>query len=168
MSYLETNLLPLILSINPKKNQSYVMQDFLGLHRTSQQSIVIKLGNHLETFWNKVISDSKRVSNVITENNMINVAGDLRQVDHCFETMEEAYRVYLESKCNLNFDSEKSKASNKKLAEVQEALNAEHAAYFVPCVAEIRQSDLVKYNKKRNSSVWCELDAFASRCTIYC
>jgi hypothetical protein len=146
--YLEANLLPLVLSIKPKKNHSYLVEGFLGLDRVSQQSIVISLGNHLETFWNKVVSDSKRVKNVIELNNMVNVGGKLRQVDHCFENMEEVYRVYLESKCNLNFDSEKSKASNKKLNEVKEALDADHAAYFVPCVAEIRKSDLVKYNNK--------------------
>ena len=89
------------------------MKDFLGLERISSQSIVIALGNHLETFTNKVISDSERVNNVIELNNMVNVAGKLRQVDHCFEDLDSAWRVYLESKCNLNFDSEKSKASNK-------------------------------------------------------
>lgn len=145
--YLEANLLPLVLSIKPKKNKTYMM-DFLGLDRTSQQSIVISFGNHLETFWNKVISDSKRVKNVIELDNMVNVAGKLRQVDHCFDNMEEAYRVYLESKCNLAFDSEKTEASNTKLQEVKEALKADQAAYFVPCVAEIRKSDLVKYNNK--------------------
>lgn len=147
MTYLEDNLLPLVLSIKPKKNKTYMM-DFLGLDRVSSQSIVIALGNHLETFWNKVISDSKTLTNVIAENNMVNVGGELRQVDHCFENMEEAYRVYLESKCNLNFDSEKIKASNKKLVEVQQALSADRAAYFVPVVSEIKKSDLVKYNNK--------------------
>lgn len=146
--YLEKNLLPLVLSIKPKKNKTYMMTNFLGLDRVSVQSIVIALGNHLETFWNRVISDSKKVTNVIAENNMINVGGELRQVDHCFETMEEAYRVYLESKCNLNFDSEKGKASNQKLCEVKEALNADHSAYFVPVVSEISRKDLVKYNNK--------------------
>ena len=147
-AYLEANLLPLVLSIQPKQNNSDMVKGFLGLERISSQSIVIALGNHLETFWNKVISDSEQVSNVIELDNMVNVAGKLRQVDHCFEDLDRAWRVYLESKCNLNFDSEKSKASNKKLLEVKEALNADQAAYFVPVVAEISQSDLVKYNNK--------------------
>jgi hypothetical protein len=147
-AYLETNLLPLILSIKPKQNNSDMVKSFLGLNRISSQSIVIALGNHLETFFNKVISDSERVNNVIELNNMVNVAGKLRQVDHCFEDLDSAYRVYLESKCNLNFDSEKSKASNKKLVKVKEALNADLGAYFVPVVAEISKSDLVKYNNK--------------------
>jgi len=147
-AYLEANLLPLILSIKPKKNNSDTVKGFLGLDRISSQSIVISLGNHLETFCNKVISDSERVNNVIKLDNMVNVAGKLRQVDHCFDDIESAVRVYLESKCNLNFDSEKIKASNAKLVEVKEALNADVAAYFVPVVAEIRKSDLVKYNNK--------------------
>ena len=125
------------------------MYNFLGLKdRTSTQSIVIAFGDRLEKFWNKVISDSKRVNNVIEVNNMVNVAGKLRQVDHCFDNMENAYRVYLESKCNLAFDSEKTKASNTKLVEVQQALNADLAGYFVPIVSEICQKDLVKYNNK--------------------
>lgn len=147
-AYLEANLLPLVLSIQPKQNNSDMVKNFLGLERISSQSIVISLGNHLETFFNKVISDSERVNNVIELNNMVNVAGKLRQVDHCFEDLGTAVRVYLESKCNLNFDSEKVKASNTKLVEVQQALNADLAAYFVPVVAEISKSDLVKYNNK--------------------
>jgi hypothetical protein len=148
VTYLETNLLPLILSINPKKVQSNVYT-FLGLEgRVSTQSIVISFGERLERFWNKVISDSENVKNVIEIDNMVNVAGKLRQVDHCFEDVENGCRVYLESKCNLNFDSEKSKASNKKLSKVQEALNANIGAYFVPVVSEISHKDLVKYNNK--------------------
>ena len=147
-AYLETNLLPLILSIKPKQNKSAMMKGFLGLERISSQSIVIALGNHLETFWNKVISDAANVVNIIELNDMVNVAGDLRQVDHCFEDVESAVRVYLDSKCNLGLDSEKSKASNSKILEVQEALNANVGGYFVPVVDEIQNSDLVKYNNK--------------------
>lgn len=147
MSYLETNLLPLVLSINPKMSKSYT-HDFLGIQRISTQSILIAFGERIERFWNKVITDSDNVVNLIEDSNMVNVAGELRQVDHYFESLDEGIKQYLESKCNLNFDSEKSKASNKKLTEVQEALNADHSAYFVPVVSEIPRKDLVKYNNK--------------------
>lgn len=146
--YLEANLLPLILSIKPKQNKSAMMKSFLKLERISSQSIVIALGNHLETFWNKVISDAANVVNIIELNDMVNVAGELRQVDHCFEDIESAVRIYLDSKCNLDLDSEKIKASNTKIVEVQEAMNAQVGGYFVPVIDEIQHSDLVKYNKK--------------------
>ena len=145
--YLEENLLPLILNIKSKKSQSHIYT-FLGLERSSSQSILIQFGEIIEIFWNNAIRDSKYVSNLIENNNMVNVLGKLRQIDHYFENLNEAYRIYLESKCNLNFDSEKIKASNNKLIQVKDALNADHAAYFVPVVSEIPQKDLIKYNNK--------------------
>jgi CRISPR/Cas system CMR-associated protein Cmr3 (group 5 of RAMP superfamily) len=146
--YLEANLLPLVLSIQPKQMNGYTMKTFLGLERISKQSIVISLGNHLETFWNKVISDAINVNNLIELNNMVNVAGKLRQVDHYFEDIDQGVKLYLESKCNLDFDSEKSKSSNSKILQVQEALGADLGAYFVPTTDVIDHKDLVKYNNK--------------------
>ena len=124
------------------------MKTFLGLERISKQSIVISLGNHLEGFWNQVASDAPNVNNLIELNNMVNVAGKLRQVDHYFEDLDEGTKLYLESKCNLDFDSEKSKSSNTKILQVQEALGADLGAYFVPTTDVIDKKDLVKYNKK--------------------
>ena len=49
---------------------------------------------------------------------------------------------------SLNFDSEKIKASNKKIDEVRNALGADEGAYFVPVVRKINQKDLTKYNNK--------------------
>jgi hypothetical protein len=144
--YLKENLLPLILSIKPKKVKSDMVKNFLGLERVSTQSILISLGNHLETFWNKVESDSPNCVNLIETCNMVNVAGKLRQVDHNFYSLDEGIRRYLESKCNLNLDSEKIVASNAKLRQVKKALNADHAAYFCPVVSEISHKDLIKYN----------------------
>ena len=146
--YLEANLLPRVLSIQPKQMNGYTMKTFLGLERISKQSIVISLGNHLEGFWNQVASDAPNVNNLIELNNMVNVAGKLRQVDHYFEDLDEGTKLYLESKCNLDFDSEKSKSSNTKILQVQEALGADLGAYFVPTTDVIDKKDLVKYNKK--------------------
>lgn len=146
--YLEANLLPRVLSIKPKQMKGYTMKTFLGLERISKQSIVISLGNHLEGFWNQVASDASNVNNLIELNNMVNVAGKLRQVDHYFEDLDEGTKLYLESKCNLDFDSEKSKSSNTKILQVQEALGADLGAYFVPTTDVIDKKDLVKYNKK--------------------
>jgi hypothetical protein len=146
--YLEANLLPRVLSIQPKQMNGYTMKTFLGLERISKQSIVISLGNHLEGFWNQVASDAPNVNNLIELNNMVNVAGKLRQVDHYFEDLDEGTKLYLESKCNLDFDSEKSKSSNTKILQVQKALGADLGAYFVPTTDVIDKKDLVKYNKK--------------------
>ena len=76
-SYLDQNLKPLIQSIKPKYSESYILEAF-GLKRISSQSFLISVGNQLENFWNKVISDSERNNNLIEEDNMVNVAGKLR------------------------------------------------------------------------------------------
>jgi len=54
----------------------------------------------------------------------------------------------LSESINLNFDSEKIKASNKKINEVKNALGADEGAYFVPVVRDIPQKELTKYNNK--------------------
>lgn len=146
MNYLEENLLPLILSINPKRSESYTLKA-LGLERQSSQSILITFGERIEQFWNKVISDSKS-DNLIEDVNMVDINGKDRQIDHNFKCYLDALNYYLESKCNLNFDSEKIKASNQKINQVKNALNADVGAYFVPVVSEIPQKDLTKYNNK--------------------
>ena len=69
-----------------------------------------------------------------------------RQIDHLFQWKE--YKYYLESKCCLNFDSEKVKASNKKIQEIKETVGADEAGYFIPVVSTIDQKYLTKYNKQ--------------------
>ena len=142
--YLTQTLLPLVVTIQPKSSESYTLSA-LGLKRQSSQSILITFGERIEQFWNKVISDSESV-NLIEDNNLVKVNGKDRQIDHNFRAVNVNY--YLESKCNLNFDSEKIKASNKKIDEVKDALGADVGAYFVPVVSEIPQKDLTKYNNK--------------------
>ena len=144
--YLDENLKPLIESIKPKYSESYILEAF-GLKRISSQSFLVSVGNKLENFWNKVISDSERNNNLIEEDNMVDVEGKLRQVDHFFD-IDGGIKQYLESKCNLNFDSEKIKESNRKVEQVKDALGADHGAYFVPIVRDINQKDLTKYNNK--------------------
>jgi hypothetical protein len=145
-NYLLENLLPLMVSIKPRQSESYTLSA-LGLQRQSSQSILISFGERIEQFWNTVISDSKS-DNLIEENNLVEVKGKQRQIDHSFKCYLDSVLYYLESKCNLNFDSEKIKASNKKIDEVKDALNADVGAYFVPVVSEIDKKDLTKYNNK--------------------
>ena len=145
-NYLTNNLLPLIVTIKPKSSESYTL-NALGLDRQSSQSILITFGERIEQFWNKVISDSKS-ENLIEENNLVKVKGKQRQIDHNFKCVQDLINYYLESKCNLNFDSEIIKASNKKIEEVKDALGADVGAYFVPVVSEISKKDLTRYNNK--------------------
>lgn len=147
MSYLEDNLLPLVLSIKPKQTESYILQA-LGLDdRVSPQSILIAFGERIEQFWNRVISDSLVAQNLIEESNLIDVNGRTRQIDHLFRYLSEVW--YLESKCNLNFDSEKVRASNDKIKDITSTLGQNvKAGYFVPVVPEISKSDKTKYNNK--------------------
>ena len=146
MNYLEAKLLPLIEGIKPKQSESYTLSA-LGLERQSSQSILIAFGERIEQFWNTVISGSYS-ENLIEKTNLTSVNGKVRQIDHNFISQNDNVNYYLESKCNLNFDSEKIKASNKKINEVKTALNADVGAYFVPVLAEIPQKELTKYNNK--------------------
>ena len=77
---------------------------------------------------------------------MIMVGKDERQLDHLFEIDNTQH--YLESKCNLNFDSEKVKASNAKIAAVTERLGNVKSAYFCPVADEVPHHWKVKYNNK--------------------
>jgi hypothetical protein len=147
MSYLEDNFLPLILNIKPKKTESHILYA-LGLDdRVSPQSILISFGDRIEQFWNKVISDSLTVTNLIEKSNMIDVNGRTRQIDHLFEALCVTW--YLESKCNLNFDSEKIRASNEKIQDITLAVSGDvNSGYFVPVVAEVSKTEKTKYNNK--------------------
>lgn len=144
--YLTQNLLPLVLDIKTPKTDSYIMiASGLG-DKTSQSSVLIQMGYKLEDFWNKVISDC--ATNLIEENNKIKVGNKNRQLDHLFETNN--YILYLESKCNLNFDTEKKPASNDKVdavcAAVSQKYNSEvSAGYFVPCILDIPADMKKKY-----------------------
>lgn len=153
MSYLEDNLLPLILSIKTPKTESYIMIAAGLGDKTSQSSVLIQVGNKLEEFWNKVISETQGSLNLIETNNKIKVGASKRQLDHVFkvldaEDVEEIF--YLESKCNLNFDTEKKPASNDKVKEVCIVLSEQYgsevsAGYFVPCIRTIPADVQKKY-----------------------
>jgi hypothetical protein len=144
--YLTRTLLPLIVTIQPKKSESDLV-DALGLELNSSQSILITTGNRIEQFWNIVISDSKS-DNLIEKVNLVAVNGKDRQIDHHFKCYLDGLFYYLESKCNTNLDSEKVKASNKKVGEVKCALNANVGAYFKPVVSVPSAADLTKFNNK--------------------
>jgi hypothetical protein len=148
MSYLENNLLPLILDIKTPKTESYIMIAAGLGGRTSQSSILIQTGNKLEIFWNKVINVF--ATNFIEVNNIIKVGTKNRQLDHLFEAIPNTYLCYLECKCNLNFDTEKKPASNTKVEAVTGAIFEKYqkpveSGYFVPCIRTIPVDVQKKY-----------------------
>ena len=152
LTYLERNLLPLILSIEARKTESHIYAALGMEDRISTQSFVIQFGNYMEKFWNKVISDSASVKNLIETNNLIEIDGKNKQMDHLFESFLDYVKYYLECKCNVKFDSEKSKSSNKKIKDITLELirrgNNVSSGYFIPVVAEVPQAEKVKYNNK--------------------
>jgi hypothetical protein len=59
----------------------------------------------------------------------------------------------MESKCNLNFDTEKVRASNEKVGQVAEALSADRGVYFVPVLSNIPQ-DISETYRKENCEIY--------------
>ena len=143
--YLENTLLPLIESIQPKTTDSFILEA-CGLEaRPSTQSVSITIGARLEKFWNTVFSDMDNTTNMIEESDRVDVNGRTRQIDHFFTIPDLMYasHMYLESKCNVNFDTEKVRASNQKIHDIANALEEKHdvinvqSGYFVPVKREI-------------------------------
>lgn len=113
----------------------------------SRNGVLIQLGNCLEAFWNKVIDDC--VESLIKEDNLIQIGLKNRQIDHLFMVDDTIY--YLESKCNLNLDSEKRPASNKKINTITTALGENYQkeikyGYFIPCLRTIPQKLTKQYS----------------------
>ena len=152
--YLEQNLMSLIEKMKMVNSDSYILESLGIFDKPSLQSINIQFGIKIETFWNKVISDSN-ATNLIENNNLIKIGDNNKQQDHFFSVEEKYY--YLESKCNLNLDSEKIKASNQKIKEIQnkhsDKLDNIVVGYFVP-VKPIIPNDIIKKYKKSNINVY--------------
>ena len=145
--YLKRNLLPLIDGIKPKTTDSWIAEICGCDDIVSTQSIFISMGGRIEKFWNKVITDSRDVQNCLpfangTDKVMVNTKN--RQVDHFFTINDHEYNkhIYLESKCNLNFDTEKKPESNEKISAVKTQLEQNvssevQSGYYVPVLREI-------------------------------
>ena len=148
--YLQQKLTPLIDEITVSMTDSLQLKIF-GIDDDSRQSVLIQMGNVWERFWNNVFSEY--ANNLLKNGNLIKVDGRNRQIDHLFSTKENVdILYYFESKCNLNFDSEKTPASNKKVMEVSETIEKENPnnkilhGYFIPCVIDV-STDMVKKYK---------------------
>jgi len=144
--YLLENLLPRILAIKPVTDQSDIFECLGGdPELISQSSCRIQFGNQIESFGNKVISDV--TTNLLEESNYVIIGGKKRQVDHLFIT-KGGIICYLESKCNLNFDSEKVIMSNEKVKILAEKFGNIVPYYFVPVRRQPRREHIVKYKKE--------------------
>ena len=147
IEYLKTNLLPLIDGIKPKTTDSWIAEICGCDDIVSTQSIFISMGGRIEKFWNKVITDSRDVQNCLPFANgtdKVKVNTKNRQVDHFFTINDHEYNkhMYLESKCNLNFDTEKKPESNEKINAVKTQLEQNvssevQSGYYVPVLREI-------------------------------
>ena len=154
--YLKRNLLPLIDGIKPKTTDSWIAEICGCDDIVSSQSIFIAMGGRIEKFWNKVITDSRDVQNCLpfangtdkTPVTMMNKKNVMetknRQVDHFFTINDHEYNkhIYLESKCNLTFDTEKKPESNEKIdavtSQLEENVGSEvQSGYYVPVKREI-------------------------------
>ena len=148
--------------------------DYEVLCDKSIQSFRIKLGTNLEDGWNDVftqlginlIEDTVEPQGFykrngkgfkkgdpkpgkVKKNNLVKVGKKKRQIDHYIRFVKDPvtgmWKLYLESKCNLNFDTEKKGASNEKVDKVRDALGSDEGAYFVPVLDTIPQDVIAKY-----------------------
>lgn len=147
--YLKEKLTPLIDEISVSMTDSLQLKIF-GIEDDSKQSILIQMGNVWETFWNTVFSEY--ATNLLENGNLIKVDGKNRQIDHLFSSKQNGdILYYFESKCNLNFDSEKTPASNRKVMEVSETIEKENPnkktlhGYFIPCVIDVSPEMIKRY-----------------------
>ena len=149
--YLDENLVKKINSIEPIDTESDILAAMGYEDLVSQQSFLIKVGNQLETFWEETIAKSTKSYVPPGKQLYIDVNGDKRQIDHLFEVQKESGRLYyLESKANLNFDTEKKPGSNEKIIAVAEALELKYKkevlfSYFVPIIRKPTNEMIQKY-----------------------
>lgn len=83
----------------------------------------------------------------VIKKNLVKVNGKNRQVDHHIRIKRKdgVWHLYLESKCNVEFDTEKKIKSNDKISEVMSALGADEGAYFIPVLKTIPKEISSKY-----------------------
>jgi hypothetical protein len=152
-SYFDDHLIPLLLDINPKVTHSYINECLGGNpNLISDQSVRIQFGIRMEKFFNKVISDV--TNNLVHDNQTVTIDGITHQVDHVFMT-KEGVVCYLECKCNLNLDSEKSRGSNEKVKALAEHFGV-MPYYFVPVCRVPYEKDVKRYANKNISVVGVE------------
>lgn len=148
----------------------FTEEDYITLvkNKLSLQSWRIQSGNYVEASMNSLFSylginliedeivvvgkykSGKRKGQdkiKVIKKNLVKVNGKNRQVDHHIRIKRKdgVWNLYLESKCSVEFDTEKKIKSNDKISEVMFALGADEGAYFIPVLKTIPKEISSKY-----------------------
>jgi len=114
----------IILEKNTYKTskKSSLIQDWLGTANVPQ-SVSIRVGNYLETFFCRVILDKNKLD-ILTlkgHNNVINVDGEDHQVD-LLAQIEDKVLITREIKCNLDLDRGKTRDTLRREEQIERGL----------------------------------------------
>ena len=170
----------------------FTEEDYITLvnHKLSLQSWRIQAGNFVEAGMNSLFSylginliedeiiivgkykrgEKKGQDKIkVLKKNLVKVGGKNRQVDHHIRIKRKdgVWNLYLESKCNVEFDTEKKGQSNDKILDVMQALGADEGAYFIPVLRTIPKEISNKYPNVKIYGVQDILD-MVDDCPISC
>lgn len=114
----------IILEKNTYKTskKSSLIQDWLGTANVPQ-SVSIRVGNYLETFFCRMILDKNKLD-ILTlkgHNNFINVDGEDHQVD-LLAQIEDKVLITREIKCNLDLDRGKTRDTLRREEQIERGL----------------------------------------------
>lgn len=127
LKYLEDNLFNILSDIKIKERNNDLGS---GAKLLSSHGVDVKIGNKLETFWGNEVDKSPVALNLISKNsnnkNKIVIAkngkSETKQLDLLFQINTNVY--YFEMKNNLDFDTEKEKATYEKIYDVEKHLKS--------------------------------------------
>ena len=102
--------------------KSSLIQDWLGTTQVSQ-SVSIRVGNYLETFFCKVMGDKNKLDFLPLKgrNNIITVDGEDHQVD-LLGQVEDGVLITREMKCNLDLDRGKTRDTIRREEQIERGL----------------------------------------------
>ena len=107
---------------NKTVKKSSLIQEWLGKSSVSQ-SVSIRVGNYLETFFCKVMGDKNKL-NILSlkgRNSIITVDGEDHQVD-LLGQIEDNVLITREMKCNLDLDRGKTRDTLRREEQIERGL----------------------------------------------
>jgi len=109
-------------SNNKVAKKSSLIQEWLGTTHVPQ-SVSIRVGNYLETFFCKVMGDYNKLDMLPLKgrNNIITVDGEDHQVD-LLGQVEEDVLITREMKCNLDLDRGKTRDTIRREEQIERGL----------------------------------------------
>ena len=107
---------------NKTAKKSSLIQEWLGTSSVSQ-SVSIRVGNYLETFFCKVMGDKNKLNMLPLKgrNNIITVDGEEHQVD-ILGQVEDGVLITREMKCNLDLDHGKTRDTLRREEQIERGL----------------------------------------------